>query len=94
MSKVCFVALGAMLFCGCVGAAEEPIFEVWEEEVLMGGLAVALDGLGKYEQALIHFQRALEILPNYAEAHYNLANLLIKQKRSDEALEHYSEAII
>ena len=44
--------------------------------------------------AILHFQRALQIKPDYGDAHDNLANVLIKiPGRIPEAFAHYQEAL-
>jgi Flp pilus assembly protein TadD len=38
-------------------------------------------------------RRALQINPDYAEAHNNLGSVLMEEGRSTEALQHYEEAL-
>jgi tetratricopeptide (TPR) repeat protein len=45
------------------------------------------------EEAIPHFQRALAIKPDYAEAHYNLGNALLQQGHVEEAIAHYQKAL-
>ena len=40
-----------------------------------------------------HFRRALELRPNFADAHVNLANILQKSGRLGEAISHYEKAL-
>jgi len=40
-----------------------------------------------------HFRRAIELNPNYPEAHQSYGNLLAKQGRLDEALEKFKKAL-
>ena len=52
-------------------------------------LGNALLQKGKVDEAIAHFQKALQIKPDYAEAHYNLGNALLqkgKSGRSDRPL--------
>lgn len=42
-----------------------------------------------YDQAIIHLLRALEIRPDYALAHINLANAYTRKGASEQALKHY-----
>jgi tetratricopeptide (TPR) repeat protein len=72
-----------------------------------GYVGTELGKQGKSNDAIQHFLTALEIDPNYAEAHFNLANHLFRQARSEEskgdhrsagqlkteALEHYQLAV-
>jgi tetratricopeptide (TPR) repeat protein len=48
---------------------------------------------GRPELAAEAFQKALEINPNYAEAHANFGQMLEKQGRIDDALRHYRRAL-
>jgi tetratricopeptide (TPR) repeat protein len=48
---------------------------------------------GQVDEAIIQYQKALEIDPEYAKAHYNLGNALFQKGRVDEAMEHYQKAL-
>ncbi len=48
-------------------------------------LAEALHALGRKEEALASYQRAIELAPEYFEAQSNLANVLNELRRYDEA---------
>ncbi len=59
-----------------------------------GNLAAELADAGRTGEALQHFRRALEVRPDYPEAHNNLANLLSSLPgRGQEAAGHYAEAL-
>jgi uncharacterized protein (TIGR02466 family) len=47
---------------------------------------------GELDSALAAFEKAIELQPNYAEAHHNLGVSLRLQHRPKEALEHYETA--
>ena len=47
----------------------------------------------KLDQAVRHFQQALRIHPNYAQAHNNLGIVLDDQGKADEAIEQYRQAL-
>ena len=49
--------------------------------------------LSRFKEAEISYNKAIEINPNLAEAHYNLGILLTDLKRYDEAEKEYREAI-
>ena len=42
---------------------------------------------------MAHYQKALQIRPDYAEAHNNLANALLQKGKVDEAMVHYQKAL-
>ena len=48
---------------------------------------------GKLDEAIPHFQRALQINPDYAEAHNNLGATLFQKGKVDEAIPHFQEAL-
>ena len=54
---------------------------------------MALAGGGNLAEALTHFQKALEIKPEYAEAHLNLGMALVNGGRTGEAIAHYQKAL-
>ena len=56
-------------------------------------LGYELAAQGRSMEAIEHYQTAIEINPNYAEAQYNLGIALAAQGRLDEAIEHYQKAI-
>ena len=50
--------------------------------------------MGKLDKAQEEFIKALEIDPEYADAHYNLGLLFHRQGELDEAVNHYKKAIL
>ena len=44
----------------------------------------ALDDLGRLEEALAAYNKALEIKPDYAEAYYNMGNALLAKGKAEE----------
>jgi tetratricopeptide (TPR) repeat protein len=56
-------------------------------------VGVALAGRGQVDAAIDHYQRALEIKPDYAEAHNNLGSALAGRREMDAAIVHYRKAI-
>jgi predicted O-linked N-acetylglucosamine transferase (SPINDLY family) len=56
-------------------------------------LAYVLACLKRYDEALIHYEKALQISPEYAEAWSNTGVILYNLKRYDEALIHYEKAL-
>jgi tetratricopeptide (TPR) repeat protein len=56
-------------------------------------IAISLLQKGKTDEAIAHYNKALELDPNYGEGHYNLANALLRLGRTDEAVAHYEKAL-
>jgi type IV pilus assembly protein PilF len=45
------------------------------------------------EEAIVHYKKAIELRPTFSEAKTNLANVYLDQKRYDEAIALYDEAL-
>lgn len=56
-------------------------------------LGVAQEENGRLDEAIGHYNEALHIKPDYAEAHFSLGYALMEQGKSDEAISHYHEAL-
>jgi tetratricopeptide (TPR) repeat protein len=56
-------------------------------------LGIALLKTGNVDEAMVHYQKALEINPDFAEAHNNLGNFLFQKGSVDEAMVHYQKAL-
>jgi tetratricopeptide (TPR) repeat protein len=56
-------------------------------------LGVALDQKGKEDEAIVHYQRALELKPGHAGLLNNLANILMHKGKVDEAIVDYQKAL-
>jgi len=54
---------------------------------------IVLSEQGHTDQAIDHYQHAVALRRDYAEAHYNLGRLLVEQGRLDDAIAHYEKAI-
>jgi tetratricopeptide (TPR) repeat protein len=53
----------------------------------------ALAQSGRWEEAVAAFGRALQLVPDFPEAHTNLGNVLFSLHRLPEAVDHYRAAI-
>ncbi len=56
-------------------------------------IAISLAHKGRVQEAIDHYDKALELNPGYGEAHYNLANSLLLLGRVEEAVAHYEKAL-
>jgi tetratricopeptide (TPR) repeat protein len=54
---------------------------------------VALAELGRMPEAMGHWEQALRIKPDYAEAHYTLGIALEQAGKLPDAIEHYQQAL-
>ena len=57
------------------------------------GFGLALANLGRLDEAMSHYRKALELNPNDAEAHHNLGVVYAGQGRFDEAMHHCRKAL-
>ena len=55
--------------------------------------AIALDKQGKFDEAIIHYQMAVDLDPRFGGAHFNLARVLWRQHRLAEAGTHLRAAL-
>lgn len=56
-------------------------------------LGTELLRLGRVDEAIVHYKKALEIDPNYAAGHNNLGNAFLRLGRLDESLAHLQKAL-
>ncbi|MGA2241807.1 MAG: tetratricopeptide repeat protein [Verrucomicrobiota bacterium] len=64
-----------------------------ENYVAHSNLGITLTLQGRLDEAMEHFQKALDICPGYPECHNNLGNVLVKRGQVDDAMAHYQKAI-
>ena len=62
-------------------------FNVWNI------LGVGNNVLGKVDEAIKAYERALSINPNFADAHHNIGNALFEQGKLDQAIEAYKKSL-
>ncbi|MCE0497749.1 MAG: tetratricopeptide repeat protein, partial [Methylacidiphilales bacterium] len=81
--------------------AYESIDKLWTDTIARNptcwmanyNLGLILFQKGRGDEAIAHYQKALEINPNYAEAHNNLGNALFQKGQVDEAIGQYQKAL-
>ncbi len=56
-------------------------------------LGVALADCGQVDEAIVHFRKALELMPDCADAHNGLAAALAARGQIDDAITHYRKAL-
>jgi len=56
-------------------------------------LGVTWATLGRLDQAIVHFQQAIDAKPDYPEAHFNLGIALGQLGKIDEQIAHFRQAI-
>jgi tetratricopeptide (TPR) repeat protein len=56
-------------------------------------LGVALERLGKVQEAIDHYEQALRLKPDFAGAHHNLGSALFQAGKVPEAIGHYEQAV-
>ena len=61
--------------------------------VLLNNLGLSLRAIGQLDEAARCFTRALDIAPDLAQAHANLADVLREQHRFAPAIPHYTRAL-
>ncbi|MGO8680684.1 MAG: tetratricopeptide repeat protein, partial [Limisphaerales bacterium] len=96
------VILVALLFCARAQTAYWRNSELlWthtlactsDNSVAHNDLGNALLQKGSVDEAMAHYQKALQIDPDYVDACYNLGNALLQKGAVDEAIAHYQKAL-
>lgn len=63
------------------------------ESILFNILGLAQEGLRHFNESISHYKTALEITPDYWEAHYNLGNVLHEVGDLDAAVASYQRSL-
>jgi tetratricopeptide (TPR) repeat protein len=96
------IAVSALMACAHLQASHWKNSEsLWSHtlactsgnSIAHNNLGTALLQTGRADEAAIHFQKALEIQPRYAEARNNLGNVFFQKGRMDEAVADYQKAL-
>ena len=62
--------------------------------VAFNNLAKGLKDLGRFDEAIIHFERAIALAPAFADAQFGYGTALHFVNRSEDALGHFEKAIV
>jgi len=96
---------GLLLVLGILGWQRAWAYEsnetLWSDTLIQNSncwmgynnLGLALFQKGEVDEAMAQFQKALEINPNYDDAHYNFGNILLQRGQLDEAMAQYEKAL-
>jgi Tfp pilus assembly protein PilF len=93
------IPLAALWFGQIRGPAPEVEREGWVADDLAAGArphlkyAVALQKFGRADEAVQQYRVALGFDPNDANAHYDLAGVLLAQSKVEEAAAHFEQAV-
>src|SRR5204862_7515155 len=49
--------------------------------------------MGRFNDSLVHLEKAIEIEPKFADAHYNLGNTYLEMGRGNDAVTQYRKAL-
>jgi tetratricopeptide (TPR) repeat protein len=74
---------------------------IWQDTVVkcpgnpraQNNLGKALLGIGKFQEAIGHFERAIQIKPGYAVAYDNMGTALAQTDKMQEAIEQFDRAL-
>ena len=61
--------------------------------VFHNNLGIAFGELGRFGEAVTHYEHALTLKPDFVDAHFNLGNALQERGELHEATAHYQRAI-
>ena len=61
--------------------------------IVHNSLGYTLLQKGNVDEAIAHFQKAVQIKPGYVEAYYNAGNALLQKGNVDEAITYYQKAL-
>jgi tetratricopeptide (TPR) repeat protein len=64
-----------------------------KEFIVWNILGVSLTQLKKLDEAVVAYEKALSIKPNYVDAYYNLGNALQEQNKLDASIEAYEKTL-
>jgi tetratricopeptide (TPR) repeat protein len=96
------IILGSLILCSGVQVAYWRDSEsLWthtlactsDNAIADSNFGVTLIQKGSVDEAIVHYQEALKIKPDYAEAYYNFGNALLRKGSVDEAIVKFQKAL-
>ena len=102
LASLSTVILVALIFCARIQAAcwrnSETLWNralacTSSNSIAHYNLGVELYRKGRMDEAISHYQEALQIEPDYAEARNNLGNALLQRGDVDDAISNYQKAL-
>jgi tetratricopeptide (TPR) repeat protein len=96
------IILTALIFCARVQTSYWQNSEsLWthtlactsDNDIAYNGLGIALLEKGNVDDAIIHFQKALQLNPDAAKVQNNLGNAFLRKGNVDEAISHYQKVL-
>ena len=94
MKKLFILTILALSFGIVQAAPSEGLVQPTMEAKLEYNLGVDFYKVGKYEQAMASFRKAIELSPDYVDAYYNLGSILEFLKQDDAALTVFKQIIV
>ena len=74
------------------GSQLEPLYP--DDPNIQNLLGVVNAALQNHEEAITHYNKAIKLKPDYAEAHYNLGNTFYTLKKFKRAINKYRQAVL
>ncbi len=71
----------------------EPVAKIGYSFFIYPNVDIDLDDSGRLDKAIARYRKALEIRPDFAEAHYDLGLIFARLDRLDEAITEYRNAL-
>ena len=74
--------------------AQDDLEKTLEQAAIYYNEAIDLYKQDDVQKSIDYFEKAIKLKPDFYEAHYNLAQILMSLSKNDEALKYYQKAVI